>query len=74
MFVIMLDHHFDIFQHDWPVAARAETLQQARQMPDYDGSPDLVVKNGTAPVIVENKALMNRRTGRTEAGAIYEVR
>jgi hypothetical protein len=73
MFVIMLDHHLDVFLHDWPISGRAKTLEEARKIFDYDGSPDLVQRDGLALAIRENKSLINRLTMRAEAGAIYEV-
>jgi hypothetical protein len=73
MFVIILNAHLPTSFNDWPISGRGETLEEARAIQDYDGSPDYVPKGNIRMDWQEAKRLRNRRTGQFEDGGIYQA-
>lgn len=73
--VIMLDRWVDVYApHHWPVTVTRETLEAAREVGQYDGEPPtLLSRIGLSARRIEPRPLLNARTGRTDAGAIYRL-
>jgi hypothetical protein len=73
VFVIMLHNLLEVFPQHWPISGRDSDIEALRQQQQYDGSAELVPRSQVHMVRLENKLLINARTGMVDRGAIYEA-
>jgi hypothetical protein len=73
-YVIMLDYLIAEFPEEWPISGEDQDLNTLRDQASHDGNPKRVSKQLCEMTRLEPKALKNVRTGRSDAGGIYEAR
>jgi len=72
----MLDPWLEVFPDQWPISgasSRIEDIRKIRQV-DMGKAPRLTPRAKTEAVFLENKTVLDLRTGKTVPGGIYEMR
>ncbi len=73
--VIMLDYLMAQFPEEWPLSGEDQDLDRLRGQTTHDGNAKRVSRQlYTMSDRLEQKTLKNVRTGRIDAGGIYEAR
>ena len=72
---IMLWGMIDNAPTDWPIVRRSDSLQELRDLDQYDGTMQYVVaRRDYTAILLENKELLLAPTGRTYRGGIFELK
>jgi hypothetical protein len=71
-FVIMLDAFLEVHPRFWPISAEANSIATLRRLSQHDGNPPLFPRSRFRMVLIENKSLIDSRTGNVNTGGIYQ--
>ncbi len=74
-FVLMLDPWLEVFPAQWPISGAATKLEGIRRIGQVDmgKNPRLIPRNSASAIFLENKSVIDVRTGRTVPGGIYQL-
>src|SRR5262245_27895170 len=72
-YAIMLDKLLEVHGTQFPVTARSTRLATLRRQTQHNGRFTLLARSGVRAELLENKALLNARSGDLDTGGIYQL-